>query len=760
MAGTFTPASDESTKAREVQERYRYLRDNGHTKFVEKADKCKRFFRGEQWEELVVQALKAQGRPALTINKILSTVKSLMGQQINNRAELTALPASAGADETALALTKLFKYITRAQQLDWLSTDVCQSGFITGRGFYDLRLEFDSNMSGQIALSKVNAKNVIIDSDADNYDPDEWSDVITTKWLSLREVEMLYGKDRRDYLEAASSTDFAYGVDSIGSLRDRFGGDSTTTTVYGHGQDTGTNAGRHVRLLERQWFEPTMAEHFVDLRTGGMTLVPPSWGRDYVAEHLAQNPGFGVVKRKTKRVKWRHVIDSMTVHDEWSPYKHFTVVPYFPVFDDGHTLGLVEHLIGSQELLNKVSSQELHVVNTTANSGWIVKTGSLANMTVEELEERGAETGLVLEVNDDAQQAVQKIQPNQYPTGLDRISFKAEEHIKTISGVTDNMRGDDREDVAAKAIQFKRQSGVSQFATEFDNMARTMQILGRNMLDIIKEYYTEERIIPLVTDEFTNDTEMLHVNAPDATTGGTINDLTFGEHHVAVSIVPSRELMEDSEFEQAMQMRKEGLPIPDEYVIKNSRLRGRGEIIKKMQEQAASPQAQQQAQLQLENLQLENEKLKAEIAKIAADAGHRQAKTETEHDKAEISAAKLELSIAAHDRDDPREQWAADERRQQMELQKSAMDMEAKSREIELKDAAMRADMQRKAEAHQLDMDARRQRSEAEVNDRSLRNAVELDTLQRVGDAEANAAANAGNQSNNPVKSNTANHGE
>lgn len=735
----FAPAQDEAQRAREVWERYRYLRDNGHTDFIEKADRCKRFFRGDQWEELVVQALKAQGRPALVINKILSTVKALMGQQINNRAEMTALPLSAGADETALALTKLFKHISRIEQLDWKSGEVFQSGLITSRGFFDMRLEFDNSMQGDIVLSRLNAKNVIIDSDATDYDPDEWADVMTTKWLDLNEVEKLYGKDRRQYLEAAGATDFSYGVDSVTDRRDRF---SERQDDRPHSPTHGDSSrqSRFVRVLERQWFELAVQEHFVDLRTGALDVIPPSWGRDYIAEHLAQNPGTGVVKRKSKRVKWRHVIDNMTVHDEWSPFRHFTVVPYFPVFDDGYTLGLVEHLVGSQELLNKTSSQELHVVNTTANSGYIVKTGTLINMTVDELEQRGAETGLVLEVAEDAQTAIQKIQPNQYPTGLDRLSYKAEEHIKSISGVTDNMRGDDREDVAAKAIQFKRQSGIVQFATEFDNMARTMYILGRNMLDIVKEFYTEERLITVVTDEFTNATETLHVNQPDPESGVTLNDLTLGKHQIAVTITPSRELLEDSEFEQAIEMRKQGIAIPDEYIIKNSRLRGRGEIIKQMRENAASPEAQQQAQLQLENLMLENEKLRAEVAKITADAGHKQAKAEAEGDKTDIQAADLELRIRDSEQNSPQASAIAEFQKQQAELQKMAMELQAKQRELEIKEQAAMAEQQRKMEAHQLEMSTRQQRAEADANERSLRTAVELDTLQQLGEARVSAA--------------------
>jgi hypothetical protein len=89
---------------------------------------------------------------------------------------------------------------------------------------------------------------------------------------------------------------------------------------------------------------------------------------------------------------------------------------------------MVRNLISPQEQLNKITSQELHIVNTTANSGWIVESGSLSGMTVDDLEEHGAETGLVLEYNRGSTPPG-KIPPNQIPTGLDRISQKSAMHI-------------------------------------------------------------------------------------------------------------------------------------------------------------------------------------------------------------------------------------------------------------------------------------------------------------------------------------------
>jgi hypothetical protein len=75
-----------------------------------------------------------------------------------------------------------------------------------------------------------------------------------------------------------------------------------------------------------------------------------------------------------------------TLFDEISPYEHFTIVPYFAYFRRGKTRGMVDNAIGPQEALNKGVSQFVHIINTSANSGWTVEQNSLTNMDGEELE--------------------------------------------------------------------------------------------------------------------------------------------------------------------------------------------------------------------------------------------------------------------------------------------------------------------------------------------------------------------------------------
>ena len=257
--------------------RYQQIRDMGHVDFVKKADRCNDFFTGDQWNPIDKAMLALARRPALTINKILSTIGNVMGEQIQNRTDVSFQPRSGAPVETAETLTKVFRQISDSNQLDWKRTDVFVDGVITSRGFFDTRLGFTDSMMGEVRIERLNPKNVLIDPDAEDYDPDTWNDVVTTKWLTWQDIEMLYGKDKGEVLKGRGDSMFPYGYDSIDLERDRFGRPRADSYYMGATDDTAVM--RNIRIIERQYKELTRQDHFVDLATGDLRPVPDNWNK-------------------------------------------------------------------------------------------------------------------------------------------------------------------------------------------------------------------------------------------------------------------------------------------------------------------------------------------------------------------------------------------------------------------------------------------------------------------------------------------------
>jgi len=562
--------------ARENWDHYVYARDNGHLDFVRKAKLCEDYYYGSQWNPIHKARLERQGKPVLTINKVFSTLLTVMGEQLQNQASVNFVPTAAGDPKVADALNKLYIHIMQNNDM-----------------FLDIRLSFNDAMRGEVEVTALNSKNVIIDPDANSYDPDDWNELFITKWLSPNDIAVTYNQADADMLMHKSRTDFEYGIDSINSLENTFGGRGANRHVTGMGDPDKTNR-RYIRVIERQFKKVRNVEHFVDLETGDMRPVPEDWKEERIAQ-VASKYKLGTFKKKIKQIKWLVTADNYVLHDKWSPYNHFTPVPYFPIFHKGKTIGLVENLISSQDFLNKTTSQELHVVNTTANSGWQMEEDQLTNMDPDELEARGAETGL-----------------------------------KELSGVSDSQRGFDRADVAAKAIQAKQAAGGVNQAKAFFNLARTRRIVAKRVLDLVQEFYTEERIIRVTGNRLDSQPEEVVLNqiTPD---GEIVNDLTLGEYEVTVVDAPAKDSFRESQFQEAKEMREMGVTIPDSVLIESSNLSNKEEIIdanKQLTGEAdPSEMDQKMAQLELEIKQLEADELKVAIQQKQAEVGFTQAKT-------------------------------------------------------------------------------------------------------------------------------------
>jgi hypothetical protein len=608
--------------------RYVRARDAGHTDYMALAKKCDSYYRGEQWTEQDLARLRETGRPALTINTILSTVNAVLGEQASQRGDIQFRPRRDGEQEIADTLTKLYLQIGDNNNFDWIESQVFADGIIQDRGYFDIRMDFDDHIDGEIKITSLDPIDVVLDPDAKAYDPDTWTEVFHTKWLSLEDIKHLYGAAKAQELRAIAENGQHFSKDSFDIEDTRFGDTLINGDVFTNDSRADTKDIKAVRVIERQARKLVNVKHFVDNEQGDTRPIPDDWD-DARVDAFAQEHNLSVIKRMDKKVRWTVTADKTVLHDEWSPYAHFTIVPFFPYFRRGKPFGMVRNLLSPQEQLNKVSSQELHIVNTTANSGYMVENGSLTNMSLTDLELRGAETGLVLEFAKGSTPPV-KIQPNQIPSGLDRISMKAANNIKEISGVSDSLLGQDSAEVSGVAIQAKQASGRVQIQVPLDNLTRTRYIVARNILSIVQRYYTEQRIIRVVgQDPMTGAPTEEQMTVNEVTpTGAVINNITLGEYDVIVTSVPQRDTFDDSQFAEALQLRQTGIMVPDDAVLEYSHLARKHELadrIRQMNGQAEPTEEEMQMQqmqqeAQMQSMQLELQKLQAEVQNLSAQA--------------------------------------------------------------------------------------------------------------------------------------------
>ena len=651
------PAKEEEI-SRTQWARYERARDNGHLDYVEMALKCDEYYRGDQWDPDDQAALESEGRPALTINTILPTVNTILGEQSTRRADIQFKPRRGGDQDVAHTLTKLYLQISDNNKLDWVEQQVFSDGLIMdGRGFFDVRMDFSDHVEGEVRITAKDPLDILIDPDAKDSDPKTWNEVFESKWMTLDEIEELYGKDKSDRLLFVAENGMSFGPDSVEYQETRFGDTASNDDYFGAGVP-GDEEYRNVkalRVIERQHKKISRVQCFVDPDTGDQRQAPDEWS-DAKNKKFAKQYNLTLISKVIRKIRWTVTCDQIVLHDDWSPYNQFTVIPFFCYFRRGRPFGVVRNLLSPQEQLNKIASQELHIVNTTANSGWMVEAGSLVGMTADDLEEHGAETGLVLEYARGTQPP-SKIQPNQIPTGLDRIAMKAAANIKTISGVNDSMLGTDSAEVSGIAIQAKQNRGAIMIQVPLDNLRKSRQYLAESILNLIQTFYTEQRVIQVTNEaDPLKPREEMIINQ-ETPEGRIINDLTLGEYDVIVATAPARDSFDEIQFAEAINLRQAGVVIPDDAIIEYSHLARKGELAKRIRQMTGqeppTPEQQeaqaQQQQIQMQQLQLEIAKQDAEVKKIQSEVALNIAKVQDATDvdpqirMAEIQA-KLEIN--------------------------------------------------------------------------------------------------------------------
>jgi hypothetical protein len=360
------------------------------------------------------------------------------------------------------------------------------------------------------------------------------------------------------------------------------------------------------------------------------------------------------------------------------------------MFRRGTTSGPVEDLLDPQRNYNKLRSQELHIINGTANSGWKVKRGSLHGMQAQDLETEGSKTGLVLEISGDMAD-VERIQPVQIPQGLDRISSKADMDMGAISGIQDEARGVARADVAGRAINARREASLTSLSPYFENLQFSRELLAKQVLKLVQKYYDEERTVLITTGGLDPKTEEIVVNQPDPATGEIRNDLTVGEYAVAMTSTSARDSHQLGQFEELKQMQELGISVPSYMFVEASSLDRKEELAQELRQiSGTSEPTEEERQLQQMMQELEMEEKKASIMARQAQAALSQARAQKvlqEIEKGEMDDTKLEeLALRARELDvkgqEVERSMGIRERAQAAQEAKMAMDDEYRYTEL------------------------------------------------------------------------------
>lgn len=575
----------------------------GHKHWADTARTCQKFLEGEQWTPEKIAQFASEGLPHVTLNHIKPLVFLVLGFYRQNRYETRLFPASdsQSAADVADLLTATLKQIHESNNSAWIDSQVFQDGIVTGRAFWDNRLDFENNRLGEVRETSEDPFSVIIDPEAEAYDPASqnmgWGYVMKTRWMSPRELFLLYGvraatnvltMDKFEpviggtYREEFNEAYYNAKTFGLNILEDRWNTQNETMPQSHINRDK-----RLVRVLECQHVQLKLVKSLSDPVTGQEIILDSGVDREKVQRllefaQLSGMPEVRVEQSLRRMVRWTVTAADRLLYDEWSPYgKNMTITPYFPYFRRGVTRGMVHDLIEPQREINQRRSARLHAVVTAVNGGWMYQKGALDDFNKQLIEQMGSTPGVIIEYQPQ-QPAPQRIESSPTPYAQKELELDTAQDLKYIANINDSALGNIDKVQSGRAIQARQQQALVGTEIYFDNFRYSRELKARVQLAIIQRYYTEERLIRLRGQD--NQSEEYTINQRDAA-GRILNDISVGTYDVTVDEQPSSAAHLQSQFNELFDMYQAEVPIPADILIKYSSLPDKQEIIRRMQEE-------------------------------------------------------------------------------------------------------------------------------------------------------------------------------
>ena len=523
------------------------------------------FYKGKQWDSAVVEKLKKEKRPYLTLNKIKPIMRILSGWQRQNRQDLKVLARRGGTGPLAEVFTELLKYFYDQSHADFENSMIFFDGAVCGKGWLALDIDYTKDpLNGELLLKRERPTMVYEDPNAQRYDLSDAKFIIRTRWVDKEQIEQEFPKAKKD----------------IGSLATIDATEREPITGAETGEAKELEKYRYL-VKEYYWREYVKKRIVANMKTLDFTEAKIN---DERAQKLVNAvPWIRIVDTVIPVLNLTTVVGKIILQDVKDPFEGISVFPlvrFCADWVDGYVKGEVDDLIDPQKEHNKRRSQALHLLSTEAHSGYIAEENALSPDEEEKVKQMGSTPGIFIKVREGKFDKFKRIEPGRLSEGHIALEKMAEDDMKKISNVNADLLGytPERQE-SGKAMLVRRQQGLLGVETVFDNFQFTQQILGETILEFIRktDVLSEEEMRAIVQEK------NLEVDLD------LLKSRKVGKYQVVLTTKKSTPTQRMADFYAMLDTAKQGIPIPPDLIIEASDLPNKEAILEAIKQQTQVP---------------------------------------------------------------------------------------------------------------------------------------------------------------------------
>lgn len=634
------------------------------------------FKEGRQWTEAELTELKKRGQPDIVENEIFYKCNAIKGRYKKQKTRIIFRGRNVDQDEPiANDLSDLTLHVLQRSGYEFEEDACFDDGITCGFGALEPYIEFDEAFEPEIKVRCIDSLDVYYDPNSKRSDFSDAHYVCLAKWVYLSEAITLYpGKsdELKGYFTETGLNGNLAGVDQI--RKDNY-------IDYKN---------QKVRLVEVRYKEKTKKRILVySTPQVGAQVVDVTGKTDAQVKKLQkQYPDSKVVEKSIDNIKIGVYCGNILLEDiKDMPYnyKSFFIIPYFVYRKkSGEPYGVVRPLIDPQTEVNKRRSKALHLLMT--NQAFFEQ-GAI--MDKDAFREELAKPDGMLEVRNKENVEILK--------NIELAATQMQLHAESLNAI-DRIVGIPTEPVASEQIRSgvgmaRKQAAVDIPITPiFENLRRTRLLLGKHIYELIKQYYTAEKVFYVLDDA--NKAKQF------SWTQEHMRSIKEGIYDVIVEEMPDTTTLQDEQFQMVTQL-LQSFNLPPQLamamfplVIQLSQLRDKQNILQKfeqmMQPSPILPKVSinynWDSMLPFEKAAVWQMQGKPEVAQLEMQQGIEPSQVI----KAKEGIAKTQIKA-------------------QSDMQKNQPDPQATQQEMAMEQQKHNMDMQHKHETHIMDMNEKQQ---------------------------------------------------
>lgn len=523
--GTGVEGLSEEEKTEILRKVQRWWDDSeeGLEERLERGEKCLEYRLGGagMWDQGVLDVLRSEGRPAVSLNDIAPDVEYLNGIFWQNQKDIKAYNRQSSTTTAAEVLTQLIKHVVDQSHGVEEMLETFEDGNVNGIGWLQVMRAKDPDDGGmKLIIRRRSPGTVMEDPDRRDYDLNndcKW--IHFGEWVDKDEIEAEY-PDKKETLTQTGKENWVYKfVRAFARTVFRYyGGESKTLGKY--------------RYFKRYtwWNEYRSGYRWIDNETGEHRKL---WRKDDIEKAKVATESMADRFELQEEKKIKVLCHAIWIDDVLLEYtdnywdcdcSSMGFFNYSSYWKDGYAQGIVDNLIsiddgvlGPCELTNKAVSGALHILNQGANAPILKEQNSLTEEGDKNLEDFGSKPGVIIEYKEGRKPPEWK-EPPTISTAHTAILSIGDAYHKKVTGINDqNLGNEPKKDMSGVAIQLQQNQGLTVNESKFRRIDRTQRLLGELILELIikGDIYTDKEIIDIVEPELFKNPRLLAESAKD-----------------------------------------------------------------------------------------------------------------------------------------------------------------------------------------------------------------------------------------------------